>query len=197
MTRTFPSCILFLVILFGGTFAYAQDSLGPKPKRPRTLEDYQPRTLKQLVAEPPDSESLGNKEETMLVFADISPSRVRLTSTGSTRPLSQIKKEVLRQWARLYAGNPEGYTEPYETEMKFTEDGVAYWLAMKKRAIPQMKKGMKPGEPLDVYLIRLGAAKIGDDWEPMLLVEDIRNLAGLAELRVRRLRRLLFYKQSH
>ena len=39
------------------------------------------------------------------------------TYTGSTRPIPQFKKEAIRQWARLYAGSIEHYTEPYQSEM--------------------------------------------------------------------------------
>jgi hypothetical protein len=108
---------LLVALLLASNSAYGQDSLQSKPKKPRTLDDYKLRTLKQVATAGSDAESRGNKEDTMIVHADILPSRVRATYTGSARPLLQIKKEVLRQWARLYAGYPEGYTEPYDTEV--------------------------------------------------------------------------------
>jgi hypothetical protein len=167
--------VLLLAFLLGGNLAYGQDSLGAKPKKPRTLDDYKPRTLKEVAAKGSDAESRGNKEETMIVHPDILPSRVRVTYTGSKRPLPQIKKEVLRQWARLYAGFPEGYTEPYETEMLFVEDGAEYWLAVRKESLPRFKQELKQGEVVDLYLIRVGAAKASDEWELMLLVEKFQK----------------------
>lgn len=171
MKRKSSHVVLLLALLLGGHPAYGQDTLGPQPKKARTSDDYKPRTLKELGAEGPDAKRLGNKEETMIVHADILPSRVRATYTGTARPLPEIKKEVLRQWARLYAGFPEGYTKPYETEMLFTEDGVEYWLAVKKDA-----RELKKGEAVNLYLIRVGAAKASDgEWESTLLVESFRK----------------------
>jgi hypothetical protein len=175
MKRQSSYLFLLLALLLGSNLAYGQDSLGPKPKKPRTADDYEPRTLKELVTKGSDAESRGNKEETMIVHPDILPSRVRVTYTGSARPLPQNKKEVLRQWARLYAGSPESYTEPYETEMLFTENGAEYWLAVRKKSLPQFEQELKRGEVVDLYLIRVGAAKTPADWELMLLVENFQK----------------------
>lgn len=161
-------------IAFAVTFcvaaANAQDSLGPQPKSPRTPDDYQARTLKDLTALPSDSKTLGNKEETMLVHSDVLPSRVKVTYMHSTRRLPHIKKEVVRQWARLYAGAMESYTEPYQTEMLFSEDGTRYWLAVRKQLVPKLKRG----QVVDVYVVRLGKAKLSKGWEPIFLVESVR-----------------------
>jgi hypothetical protein len=131
--------------------------------------------LKEVTTEKSGAESLGNKEETMMVEADILPSRVRVTYTGSTRPLPQIKKEVLRQWARRYAGSVEHYTVPYETEILFTENGAEYWLAVRKQSFPHFERELKKGEAVDLYLIRVGAARAADKWEWMLLVENFQK----------------------
>lgn len=176
MKRKSSYVVLLLAILLGGTLAYGQDPLGAQPKKPRTEDDYKPRTLKELAAKEADAESRGNKEETMIVHSDILPSRVRVVSTGSTRPLPQIKQEVLRQWARLYAGFPEGYTRSYETEMLFVEDGVEYWLAIRKESLPDFQQQLAKGEALDLSLIRMGAAKVSDKWEPLILVEGFQKL---------------------
>lgn len=175
MKRRSSHFVLLLALLLGGNPAYGQDTLGPRPKKPRTPDDYKPRTLKEVGAQGSDAKSRGNKEETMIVHADILPSRVRATYTGSARPLPRIKKEVLRQWARLYAGFPEGYTEHYETEMLFTEEGAEHWLAVRKESLPRFERELKKGEAVDLYLIRVGAARASDGWELMLLIESYRK----------------------
>lgn len=167
--------LLLLVLLLGCNVAYGQDSLGARPKKARTLDDYQPRTLKEVAMEGAGTESRGNKEETMSVYGEIIPSRVRATYTGSTRKLPQIKKEVLRQWALRYAGFPEFYTGPYEKEMLFIEGGKKYWLAVKKKLLPNFKRELKRGEAVDLYLIRVGAARTSEEWELMLLIENFRK----------------------
>ena len=169
------SCLALLAALFlSHHFAYGQDG-APGGKRPRRPDDYQVRTIKELPIESSDSESRGNKEETMIVHPAILPSQVRVTYTGSTRKMPQIKKEVLRQWARLYAGSPEGYTEPYQTELLFREGEDKHWLAVKKDSLSRFKKELKKGDGLDLYLIRVGSAKVSDEWELVLLIESFQK----------------------
>ncbi len=138
------------------------------------MDDYKPRTLKRVAARGSDAKSSHDKEDTIITHADIFPSRVSVTYAGSARPLPQIKKDVLAQWARLYAGYPEFYTEPYETEMLFTENGAKYWLAIRNESLAQFQE-LKKREPVDLYLIRVGKARTGGKWEWMLLVESFRR----------------------
>ena len=177
MKRKSSHLVLLLALLLGGT-ADGQDPSGPGPKKARTPDDYKARTLKELAYRGSDAEDIGDEEETMVVDVDILPSRVRATYAGSARPLPQIKKEVLREWARLYAGFPEGYTEPYETEMLFTEGGAEHWLAVRKESLPLFERKLKKGDAVDLYLIRVGAAKAADGWELMLLIESFRKPGG-------------------
>ena len=174
MKRKFSRFALLTALLLGCGMTYGQGSPGAKPKRARTPDDYKSRTLKEVAAEGSDTKSRGNKEETMDVNADILPSRVRAAYARSARPIPRIKKEVLHQWARLYAGSPEGYTEPYETEMLFIEDGREYWLAVRKQSLPRLEE-LKQGEWVDLYLIRVGAAKTPGGREPVLLVESFQK----------------------
>ena len=172
--RTFRLTLLLALTLVGG-LTYAQDPTGPQPKRARTPEDYKPRTLKELAAEGADAESRGDKQERMVVHGNILPTRARVAYDGSARPLPPMKKETLRQWARLYAGAPEHYTVPYETELLFVEDGVEHWLAVKKQSVEQFEKEFKKGEAVELFLIRLGSAKVDDKWEPLLLIESFQK----------------------
>ena len=167
---------LLLALMLCGDMAYGQDSLGAKPKKPRTPEDYKPRTLKEIAARRSDEKSRRNKRDTMIVHSNILPSRVRVTYGGSARPLPQLKKQVIQQWARLYAGAPEFYTKPYETELLFIEDGVEHWLAVKTKSLAQFEQELKKDEAVDLYLIRLGEAKTtADKWELVLLVENFQK----------------------
>ncbi len=167
--------VLLLTLLLSSNLAYGQESLGGKPKKARTVDDYEARTLKEVTTKGSDVESKGNKEETMIIYGKILPSRVRVTYTGSARPLPQIKKEVLRQFALRYAGFPEFYTVPYEIEMLFVENGAKYWLAVKKEPLRNLERELKKGEEVDLFLIRVGAARTSDEWESMLLVESFQK----------------------
>ncbi len=170
-----PVHLVLLAVLLGSSFAFGQDASQAGNKKPRSLDDYQPRTLKEIVAMKPDPQDLRDKQDRLGVTANDLPSRVRVTYTGSTRLMPQFKKEAVRQWARLYAGSIEHYTEPYQSEMLFIENGARYWLAIQKNSRLAAKKQFKKGEVLDLYLIRLGAAISNDKYDWVLLVEDFRK----------------------
>jgi hypothetical protein len=82
--------------------------------------------------------------------------------------------EILRQWARLYAGFPEGYTGSYKQELRFTENGKEYWLALRAGVLPGLSRELRTGDVVELSLIRVGAGRERGGWEPLFLVEDIR-----------------------
>ena len=160
----------FLLIFILCSFLSAQE-LG-REKKPRTPADYQSRTLRDIYSLKPDADDLQDMRNQIVTTRSIIPSKVRATYGGSIRLLPETKKEVIRQWARLYAGSMEHYTEPYQTEMLFIENGVKYWLATPK-GFAMLKNEPKKGTRVDLYLIRLGAAINGDKYDWTLLVEDV------------------------
>lgn len=165
------SAILFLlVILLLAKAVYPQNPIGPGPKRARTPADYQAGTLKDLKAKLFGPDSRGNKMETMLVDPDLSPTRVRVAYAGFTRRLTEPKAEVVRQWSRLYAGSLDTY-KPYQVEVLFNEDGSKYWLTFTHKTLDAFWSSDTWNKPVDLFLIRMGAVKSGNDWEPVFLVE--------------------------
>jgi hypothetical protein len=101
--------------------ASAQDPTGAHPKRARVPEDYKVGTLKELAAKATGGDSIGNKQETMVIDPDLSPTRVRATYAELTARIPEAKAELIRQWANRYAGAPQTYTKNYEVDVAFTE----------------------------------------------------------------------------
>ena len=167
--KTLSTAVLLIYSL--GITISAQE--GPRVKRPRVPADYQAGTLKELAANAASSESRDNKEETMVVDPNISPTRVRATYAGLTARTPEDKAELIRQWARLYAGAPETYTK-YEVDVAFTENGIDYWLTFTKRTLESFEKE-NMSKPVDLFLIKMGAIKRGDKWVPVLLVESFQT----------------------
>jgi len=162
----------FAAVLFVYSLAltiYAQDPAGPRPKRARTAEDYQVGTLKELAAKAASAER--NKEETMAVDPNLSPTRVTAKYAGSTARTPEGKANLIREWARRYAGAPETYTR-YDVDVAFTENGSTYWLTFTKKTLDSFWNSDKWNKPIDLFLIKLGAIKQGDSWVPVLLVES-------------------------
>jgi hypothetical protein len=171
--KTSLAAVLFISLL--GLAASAQEPTGPRLKRPRVAEDYQVGTLKELAAKANSAESIGNKQETMVIDPDLSPTRVRATYAGLTARIPEAKAELIRQWARRYAGAPETYTKNYEVDVAFTENGSDYWLTFNKKALDSFWKADVLNKPVDLFLIKMGAIKQGDKWAPVLLVESFQE----------------------
>lgn len=168
--------IAVLVLCSFGVGISAQEPTGPHPKRARVAEDYQPGTLKELAAKAASAESLGNKEETMVVDPDLSPTRVRATYAELTARIPEAKAELIRQWARRYAGAPETYTKAYEVDVAFTENGTHYWLTFSKKTLNSFWNAGVLNKPVDLFLIKMGSIKQGDTWKPVLLVESFQKV---------------------
>ena len=168
-------CLFVLLLsLTGVSLNYGQGE-----KKPRTIDDYRPRTLQELRTLLPETfrsalvDSGGdrnNKDLRVIVHGELFPSRVKAIFSGEKRPLLDNKRNVIVAWANQFAGVPEFYTAPYQTELLFTEDGKTYWLAVRKE-FPEEK--WKKEEAFDLCVIKLGHARIGDDLEPVLLVERV------------------------
>ena len=166
-------CLLLLLLITGAALTYAQGE-----KKPRTIADYQPRTLQQLTNLLPEPFRAalaargveGNKDMKQIVHGELFPSRVRVVYSGSQRPLVEDKRNLIISWANQFAGMPEFYTVPYQTELLFTEGVEKYWLAVHKDLLAQ---DWKQGEALELCVIKLGNVRIGAEFEPVLLVEKV------------------------
>ena len=173
MKRKASCAALLAALLLGVALTHGQDTSGPGRKRARTPEDYKPRTLKEAAAEGERAVTRADKAGTMTVRGDVLPSRVRAKYAGSSRRLPPLKREVLRQWAVRFAGFPEGYIRRYETELLFAEDGAEFWLAVGRndRLVSSVDQ-LRRGDLFELLLIRVGAAKVSDRWEPLMLIES-------------------------
>jgi len=168
------SCAAVLFVCSFSLTLYAQEPSGPRPKRARTPEDYQIGTLKELAAKAISAESLGNKEETMAVDPNISPTRLKAKYAGLTARIPVAKAELIRQWARRYAGTPETYTK-YQVDVAFTENGSDYWLTFTQKTLTSFLNSDTWDKPVELFLIKMGAVKLDDKWVPVLLVESFQE----------------------
>src|SRR5262249_9724847 len=111
---------------------------GQGQKKPRTIDDYRPRTLQELSTSLPETfrkalatHDAKNDKTRLVVHAELFPSRVKVAYAETQRPLLEDKKDVISSWANQFAGVPEFYTGPYQTEVLVTEGDENYWLAVK------------------------------------------------------------------
>jgi hypothetical protein len=152
---------LFIAGAVCSGLAYGQGALEAGPKKPRTLEDYKPGTLKEI--------GLGAEERNALLAF-----KVTVIYTGSARPISSTSNDTLNQWARCCAGNPDHYSG-YNREMRFVENGVPYWLAVEDHSISDFQKALKIGDAVDLFLIRLSPRVTNGKRGSVLLVERFQR----------------------
>lgn len=143
-------------------------------KKPRTDADYRSRTLRELTTLLPDtfarSPQIKDPALRFVVHADLLPSRVKVFYDGTTKPVTDDRKNVITHWANQFAGAPEFYTVPYQTEMLFTEEGESYWLVVRNESLPHFEQ-LEKDEMVELFLIKMGNTRINDKLEPVLLVE--------------------------
>ena len=163
--------LCLFMLLLSITFAQGE-------KKPRTVADYQPRTLRELSTLLPDTFRAalaergveGNKDMKQIVHGELFPSRVKVVYSGTKRPLVEDKRNVIIGWANQFAGMPEFYTKPYQTELLFTEDNQNYWLAVHNDLL---SREWKQGQTLELCVIKFGNVRIGAEFEPVLLAEKV------------------------
>ena len=170
--KTRNSLILLLLATLSATIViYAQGE-----KKPRTDADYRARTLQELTSLQPDYIANDPKYKDaaslrIVVHGDLLPSRVTALYDGTTRPIVDSRKGVITAWANRFAGAPEFWTVPYDTEMLFTEAGKRHWLVVRKESLAKFAQEFKKGEAVELFLVKLGNAHVDDKMEPVLLVE--------------------------
>lgn len=139
------------------------------PKKPRELDDYTVRTLEDISQLQGSVVESSNKN--VAIHGEIFPTRVKVVYEATSRPLVQHKKEAIAAWANRFAGAPETYNRPYQNEVIFSENGRKYWLVVRKEFLTRFTQEVKMGERVELFLIKMGSARKGDTWEPVLLVE--------------------------
>ena len=133
------------------------------------MADYTPRTLSEISKL--KGASAKTLDRNVVIQGEIFPTRVKVVYGFTSRTLSTNTKNAIAAWATRYAGAPETYTNHYEREVAFSENGQEYWLAVRKELITRLEEELKKGDTVELFLIKLGSARNGDKWEPVLLVE--------------------------
>src|ERR1700752_1771987 len=137
-------------------------------KKPRELADYSPRTLKEISELQGTAAESSNKN--VSIHGEIFPTRVKVVYEVTSKPIEQNKQDTIAAWANRFAGAPETYTRSYQHEVLFSEDGRQYWLAVRKEFLPRFEQELKKGDTLELFLIKLGSARDGDELVPVILV---------------------------
>jgi hypothetical protein len=157
----------FLLLLFSQ--AWAQDF---------PYDDFKPRKLSDIIEQNIGVQKGSMKDvkgkDQIIIDADPLPSVVRLTYTGKTRAAASDRKNYLNLWLKSFNKNAE-FNDVYGVEMLVGEGSTQHWLLVQKQLLPAFEKEISAGEPVDLYLIRLGGFLTDKGWDWMFIVEEFRK----------------------
>ena len=119
-------------------------------------DDYKEKSLAETISE--HREILGVVD---FNYTPGLPQLVLAKFTGGIRLTPQDHIEVIRGWVKVI-GQKEEVSDLFVQEMKFEENGVAYWLAIQEPLIPYFEKEISKGDDVWLYVGWIGTTK--EDW---------------------------------
>lgn len=146
---------LFVTLFVGQTFAQSS-----------SWDLYEPRTLKEITntiaaksLKNPDVLIRDDKKDVSIILSYNSfQSRVKASYTGTSRKVSDQRKEVISLWLKTL-GKPKEILYLFENEYLFTEDKVEYWLPVQKQVASYFTKELKNSDTVSLFIVWLGARK--------------------------------------
>lgn len=140
--------------------------------------DFQRRTMDELVKinekESVDDFKRLDPQNQLVMRANFLPSKVLLTYTGESREPAEVRRSFIRMWGEAIA-KQKNYDALYEREYLFKEGKVEYWLPVQTPVTKYFAKELKPGDTVDLYLVRPGGVRANkvSDW--IFLVEEFQK----------------------
>ena len=135
-------------------------------------EDYEPRTLQSIIAmHVDDVKDLDSKEKVVLLTGDSFRSRVRLIYLGDSRPLSAKRSKLLDFWRKMLKDQAPP-ADVFSTEVLFKEGADEHWIVVQKPLLDALPKEVKRGQPVNAYVIWIGAIKVGKQWEWLFAMNE-------------------------
>jgi hypothetical protein len=162
---------LFVVVAASQTFAQDWDKY-----KPRTLKEITTALAEASFKDPDVIITDSNKGESIVLSGNTFPSRVAAVYTGSSRKVSDKKKEVIAAWLRVF-GKPSEYLKLFEAEYLFTEDEKEYWLPVQKQVAAYFEKELRKSDTVGLYAVRVGARKDSRGIEHVFLINEFEKEA--------------------
>lgn len=161
--------LLLTLIFIGNSFtAYAQSDF--------PYDKYKPRTLSETINQDPEGKAADliiTKKDIPLVFSytDLLYSQVRVKFMNKSRPFSADRKETFDLWKKTLAID-EKIVALYENEYLFKECNNEYWIPVQKQVAAFFPKELKEGDMISLFITRIGAKKINDNWDWLFLSSE-------------------------
>ncbi len=112
------------------------------------------------------------KDVSIILSYNSFQSRVKVIYTGTSRKVSDQRKELISIWLKTL-GKPKELLDLFETEYLFTEDKVEYWLPVQKQVASYFGEELKKGDTVTLFVAWLGWRKDTYSGDYIFLTNDI------------------------
>jgi len=140
--------------------------------------EYKPRTMGEIIKLNADVETRKYEQRQIALSANPLYSQVRVVYTGTSRPISSARKDLLKMWAEMLnikTSKGSDVTKLYENELLFTECGKEYWLPVQKQVIPYFEKELQKDDMVSLFIGRVGGEKVAEKWDWLFLVNEFQK----------------------
>lgn len=139
-------------------------------------ENYDPRTLDELVTQTTASLITVSNKPQILLDAKPFYSAIRVKFVGTSRPISGEKRNLFKTWQESMGADPKILTL-LENEYLFKECGKDHWVPVQKQVAAYFTKELKAGGTITIYLMVIGGLKLSDKepFDPAFLVNEFRK----------------------
>ena len=142
-------------------------------------ELFKSRTLKEVID---ITTKAVRPDDSMFLATNQLESKVDVTYTGQSRPITNGRKDFIGIWAKMlsHPGTSSGdtidhYMSLFDREYLYKVGDTEYWLATSKPITKYFDKELKPGDKMTLYLISIGAYRTKDAIDCVLLVEEYQK----------------------
>ena len=99
------------------------------------------------------------------------PRRATLQYMGESRPIGEIRREVIRRWAKAFR-RPELMVDMFDREYLFRENGVDYWMPVQTKVAAYFDDELTVGGPVELFVAWLGAHDAGEGVTWVFIVNE-------------------------
>lgn len=128
---------------------------------------YRPDTLAGVIEEF-EEEIIDESDQNMLLYPYVDV-RVSVIYTGESRPISEDRLALWATFLFAFLGDrAHALANLYETEYRFSEKGVDYWMPVQTPLIPFLEDEAKAGQEITLFIKWIGVNNLVDrdeiDW---------------------------------
>lgn len=165
MKSLFATCQILFVLLLQTSATVSQNF---------DFSKYKPRTLSELIELNPGPAKSSTEKKLEYITADWFYSQVRVKYVGTSRPISPVGREVLKNWQKAFA-IPAETVNLFDKEFLFRECDKEFWLPVQQKVSTYFPKELNEGEMITIYTFLAGGLRTSGKLELLFLVNEFEK----------------------